>query len=102
VPPRDTTPGQADASWSLGQGARRSVAERGVGAVSSDAAPGLRLRYEIGREFAPYASVSRTGRLARTAAFARDDEAVDGRAVSAAAASDFDPAVPGNALKLKV
>jgi copper resistance protein B len=44
-----------------------------IGSGISDAELGLRLRYEIRREFAPYIGVERVQRFGRTADFARDD-----------------------------
>jgi copper resistance protein B len=49
----------------------RSDPPRRVGAGLSDAAFGLRLRYEIRREFAPYLGLVRTQRFGRAADFAR-------------------------------
>ncbi|HEX4481886.1 MAG TPA: copper resistance protein B [Rudaea sp.] len=46
---------------------------RDVGSGLSDAQIGLRLRYEIRREFAPYAGVVWTRRFGDAARFARDD-----------------------------
>ena len=46
-------------------------AERGTGAGLSDVSAGLRLRYEIRREFAPYAGVEWAGRYGGTADYAR-------------------------------
>jgi copper resistance protein B len=46
---------------------------RDVGSGLSDAQFGLRLRYEIRREFAPYAGVVWTRRFGEAARFARDD-----------------------------
>jgi copper resistance protein B len=46
---------------------------RGIGSGVSDAALGLRLRYEIRREFAPYIGVVWTRRFGATAGFARAD-----------------------------
>jgi copper resistance protein B len=44
--------------------------ERGIGAGLSDATAGLRLRYEIRREFAPYIGVERTMKYGATADYA--------------------------------
>jgi copper resistance protein B len=44
---------------------------RGIGSGLSDASFGLRLRYEIRRQFAPYIGVSWNGKFGRTADFAR-------------------------------
>lgn len=46
-------------------------AERGAGAGLSELSAGLRLRYEIRREFAPYAGVEWAGRYGGTADYAR-------------------------------
>jgi len=55
----------------------RSDPAAGIGAGLSDAAFGLRLRYEIRREFAPYVGIERRWRLGATADAARaDGEAV--------------------------
>lgn len=48
--------------------------ERGVGAGISDATLGVRLRYEIWREFAPYIGVEWGGRFGDTADYARTAE----------------------------
>ena len=45
--------------------------QRGIGSGLSDVEVGLRLRYEIRREFAPYIGVVRVQRFGRTADFAR-------------------------------
>ncbi|QYZ68102.1 MAG: copper resistance protein CopB [Gammaproteobacteria bacterium (ex Lamellibrachia satsuma)] len=45
----------------------------GVGSGPSDMELGLRLRYEIRREFAPYIGVNWTGKFGQTADFARDE-----------------------------
>ena len=45
--------------------------ERGLGAGLGDAEIGLRLRYEIRREIAPYIGLVRTGKIGRTRDFAR-------------------------------
>ena len=47
---------------------------RRIGSGLSDAQLGLRLRYEIRRQFAPYVGVVLTRRLGATADFARDDQ----------------------------
>lgn len=47
--------------------------QRRIGAGLSDASFGLRLRYEIKRQFAPYLGVSWTRRFGATAAYARED-----------------------------
>ena len=49
----------------------RNDAAVGVGAGLSDMQLGLRLRYEIQREFAPYVGVDWTGKFGNTADFAR-------------------------------
>ena len=46
-------------------------AERGLGAGLSDLSAGVRLRYEIRREFAPYVGVEWGGKFGATANFAR-------------------------------
>ena len=51
--------------------AAQDVIESGVGAGLSDAEFGLRLRYEIAREFAPSIGVSHSSKFGRTADFAR-------------------------------
>ena len=45
--------------------------ETGTGRGLSDASIGLRLRYEIRREFAPYIGIERAYRFGSTAGFAR-------------------------------
>ncbi|MDO8703689.1 MAG: copper resistance protein B [Sulfuricaulis sp.] len=47
-------------------------AERELGSGLSDLVAGVRLRYEIRREFAPYVGVERSGKFGGTADFARD------------------------------
>jgi copper resistance protein B len=47
--------------------------ETGVGAGVSDIELGLRLRYEIEREFAPYIGINWERKLGRTSDFARDE-----------------------------
>jgi copper resistance protein B len=56
----------------------------GIGAGLSDVAFGVRLRYEIRREFAPYLGVEWVRRFGRSADFARDDgaDASDARVVA--------------------
>ncbi|RZA19987.1 MAG: hypothetical protein EOP93_07215 [Lysobacteraceae bacterium] len=49
----------------------REDASRGIGAGLSEAEAGLRLRYEIRREFAPYIGIERAHRFGKTAGFAR-------------------------------
>jgi len=51
----------------------QNVRERGVGAGVSDIELGLRLRYEIVREFAPYVGVVWERKLFRAASYARDE-----------------------------
>ena len=51
----------------------RSDKERGIGSGLSTAELGLRLRYEIRREFAPYIGVNWEKAFGDTADFARDD-----------------------------
>jgi copper resistance protein B len=53
--------------------ALQNVEARGIGAGISDVELGLRLRYEITREFAPYIGVSWTRKLFRTASYAKDE-----------------------------
>ncbi len=50
----------------------KSIPEIGVGAGLTDIELGLRLRYEIAREFAPYIGVEWAGKVGETARFARD------------------------------
>ncbi len=58
--------------------AAQGVAERGIGSGINDIELGLRLRYEIRREIAPYVGVHWERKLGRTASLARDDgEEVD-------------------------
>ena len=47
--------------------------EVGIGSGLSDMELGLRLRYEIRREFAPYIGVNWTQKIGRTADFAKDE-----------------------------
>ncbi|MDB5684773.1 MAG: Copper resistance protein CopB [Sphingomonas bacterium] len=51
--------------------AAQDVAENGIGAGLSDAELGLRLRYEIRREFAPYVGLSWERKIGDTARYAR-------------------------------
>ena len=51
--------------------AAQDVRDTGIGAGLSDAELGLRLRYEIKREFAPYIGVSYDAKLGKSAQFAR-------------------------------
>ena len=51
--------------------AAQDVPENGIGSGVSDVELGLRLRYEIVREFAPYVGVEWTRKLGDTARFAR-------------------------------
>ena len=62
----------------------RSDAERDVGSGLSDLTAGLRLRYEIRREFAPYVGVEWSRRFGAAAAFAHaaGDDASDTRLVA--------------------
>jgi copper resistance protein B len=53
--------------------AAQDVPENGIGSGLSDIELGLRLRYEIWREFAPYVGVSYERKLGDTASYARDD-----------------------------
>ena len=46
-------------------------AERGLGAGLSDLTAGVRLRYEIRREFAPYVGIEWAGKFGRTADYAQ-------------------------------
>lgn len=48
-------------------------AEHGIGSGLSDIEAGLRLRYEIRREFAPYMGIYWTKRFGNTADFARQE-----------------------------
>lgn len=58
--------------------AAQDVRELGVGSGVNDVELGLRLRYEIRREFAPYIGVHWERKLGKTADFARDEnESVD-------------------------
>lgn len=47
--------------------------ERGIGSGISDVELGLRLRYEIRREFAPYIGINWERKLGQTASYARDE-----------------------------
>ncbi len=60
--------------------AAQDVRDNGIGAGLSDVELGLRLRYEIRREFAPYIGVSYDAKVGRSARFAR----ADGERVSSA------------------
>ena len=53
--------------------AAQDVEELGIGSGFTDIELGLRLRYEIRREFAPYIGFSWTRRLGNTADFTRDE-----------------------------
>ena len=53
--------------------AAQDVPENRIGAGLTDAELGLRLRYEIAREFAPYIGVSYEAKTGRTADYARAD-----------------------------
>lgn len=58
--------------------AAQEVEKLGIGSGLTDVELGLRLRYEIRREFAPYIGVSWERKVGRTADFAREDgEEVD-------------------------
>ena len=48
----------------------KSDAERGLGSGLSDIDIGVRLRYEIRREFAPYIGIERAGKYQATADYA--------------------------------
>ncbi len=58
--------------------AAQDVRENGIGSGLSDVEFGLRLRYEIRREFAPYIGVSYDRKLGGSARFARADHASTG------------------------
>ena len=49
----------------------RTEAARGIGSGLGEVDAGLRLRYEIRREFAPYIGIERANRFGKTADFAR-------------------------------
>ena len=51
--------------------AAQDVRENGIGSGLSDVDLGLRLRYEIRREFAPYVGISWLRKIGDTAKFAR-------------------------------
>ena len=51
--------------------AAQDIPERAIGAGFTKIEPGLRLRYEIAREFAPYVGVSQEWRIGDSADFAR-------------------------------
>lgn len=51
--------------------AAQDVPENGIGSGLSDIELGLRLRYEVAKEFAPYVGISWDGRIGDTADFAR-------------------------------
>lgn len=51
----------------------RRDTERELGSGLSDLVAGVRLRYEIRREFAPYVGIERSGKFGETADFARAD-----------------------------
>jgi copper resistance protein B len=53
--------------------AAQNVPQTRIGAGISNAELGLRLRYEIKREFAPYIGVSYDRKLGQTAGYARAD-----------------------------
>ncbi|HET7922640.1 MAG TPA: copper resistance protein B, partial [Gammaproteobacteria bacterium] len=62
----------------------RSDSQRGIGSGLSDAALGLRLRYEFSRQFAPYVGVEFERKFGQTADFARNsgEPAFDPRLVA--------------------
>ena len=62
----------------------KSDARRGIGSGLSSIEAGLRLRYEVTRQFAPYLGIVREQALGRTADFARagDEPAIDTRWVA--------------------
>lgn len=51
--------------------AAQDVPENGIGSGLSDIELGLRLRYEVAREFAPYVGISWDRKVGGTADFAR-------------------------------
>ncbi|MFU7529510.1 copper resistance protein B [Qipengyuania sp. ASV99] len=51
--------------------AAQSIPERGIGSGLTKIEPGLRLRYELAREFAPYVGLEYEAKLGDTADFAR-------------------------------
>jgi copper resistance protein B len=51
----------------------QEVEELGIGSGLSDVELGLRLRYEIVREFAPYIGVAWERKVGKTADFAREE-----------------------------
>ena len=53
--------------------AAQDIPERGIGAGLTKIEPGLRLRYEIAREFAPYLGVEYEAKLGETADLAREE-----------------------------
>ena len=53
--------------------AAQDVPENRIGAGLSDAELGLRLRYEITRQFAPYIGISYEAKTGQTARYARAD-----------------------------
>ena len=58
--------------------AAQDVRERGVGSGINDIEFGLRLRYEVEREFAPYIGINWSRKIGETADFAEEEgEAVD-------------------------
>lgn len=52
---------------------RKDDAAEGIGSGLSDSQLGLRLRYEVTREFAPYIGINWTKKYGQTADFARDE-----------------------------
>ena len=62
--------------------AAQQVEEFGVGSGLNDIELGLRLRYEVSRQFAPYVGISWTRKFGQTAEFAREEgESTDNLAV---------------------
>lgn len=62
----------------------QDIPELGIGSGLSQAELGLRMRYEIEREFAPYVGINWTWKTGKTAEYARIDgrETVDRAAVA--------------------
>ncbi|MGH8491817.1 MAG: copper resistance protein B [Moraxellaceae bacterium] len=60
----------------------KSDVEKGTGKGLSDAALGLRLRYEIRREFAPYIGLEWSGKFGETADLSGDDRTSDFRVLA--------------------
>ena len=62
--------------------AAQQVEEFGVGSGLNDIELGLRLRYEVSRQFAPYVGISWTRKFGQTAEFAREEgESTDNLAI---------------------